>query len=558
MFYNKRKKLLTILTTAFVAVNIHGALASNNEIKIDYDKSIGEFVLSGNTQATREAVIFRLYPYLQDEGYNDLLSSESIEKGINAVFKTLVSDESGSISSNIRLEIGTDKLPYGRYQYDVISGQNKNGGIVILVDNTYMKNDMEGLNSENVQTVTATISNETISRVFDDGKSKDYTYMAQELINMKPDNGYDSQSFVDAYLIAEGLYYCHNGSMNEEDFFNTYAMVLGDEVYQKYKALDRDTKSAIGQLFKENIIQADFSQEFRDNVFAAAYYASKSFENMRTVFLEYTEQIDDFDMSDYNKLNALHKENVFTAMFNSKTKLCSATEIISEFEKNTKNELSKQRKENDYGGGASSGSSGGSSKGSSGGSVIRGNTPVENNRTESKLTDIEGHWARSYIETMNERKVITGYDDGKFRPDSQITRAEMAVMLSRLLNLSGEQNDIFGDVLGESWYAESINAAAAFGIIEGNDGMFYPDSDITRQDTAVMLKRILDKKRILTEAKMASYSDYDEVSSYAKEAINVLSQLGILNGNAGKINPLSNITRAEAAAMICRMINVIE
>ena len=543
-----------VLTAALVAVHIHGALASENEIKVNYDNSIGEFTLSGNTKTNREAVIFRVYPYLQDEAYDELLSSESIANGIHAIFKTLVSDENGSISSKIKPEIGTEQLPYGRYRYDVISNQNQNGGIVILVDDTYMKNYMESLNSDDVQTVTATISGDGIRKIFDDGKNKDYTYMAQELINMKPDKEYDAQGFINAYLIAEGLYYCHNGSMDGKGFFDTYSMALGDEVYQKYKTLDEDTQSAVGQLFKENIIKTEFQKEFRDNVFEAAYYASKSFENMREVFLEYTKQIEQFDMSDYNQLNALHKENVFTAMFNSKTKLRCAADIVAEFTQNAKNELSKQLSENRQGGGGT----GGSPSGNSGGSVVRGNTSVEEHNTTTKFADIENHWARSYIETMNERKIINGYDDGNFRPDSQITRAEMTVMLSRILQLSGSQSDIFKDVSKEAWYAQSVNAAAASGIVEGNDGMFYPDADITRQDTAVMIKRILDRKGVSTAVKTASYSDYDVVSSYAKEAIDVLSHLGILNGNDGKINPLSNITRAEAAAMLCRMINVIE
>ena len=78
-------------------------------------------------------------------------------------------------------------------------------------------------------------------------------------------------------------------------------------------------------------------------------------------------------------------------------------------------------------------------------------------------TDTKGNWAEEAIERWSGYGVIQG-NNGKFNPDGKLTRAHMAAILSRLLNLPEAESAGFKDV-GNEWFAEAINACAAAGIM---------------------------------------------------------------------------------------------
>ena len=108
----------------------------------------------------------------------------------------------------------------------------------------------------------------------------------------------------------------------------------------------------------------------------------------------------------------------------------------------------------------------------------------------------------------------------------------------------------FDDVDNSSWYSQYVGAAAKAGIAQGADGRFNPENNITRQDAATIIHRVLSGKAVeFYEGK--SFTDGDMISEYAKEAISALNSVGIINGyTSGEFLPLGNITRAEAAQML--------
>lgn len=174
------------------------------------------------------------------------------------------------------------------------------------------------------------------------------------------------------------------------------------------------------------------------------------------------------------------------------------------------------------------------------------------------IDDVE--WAKDAIVYLAERKIVNGVGAGKFAPNDTVTRAEMAKMISGVF-LTEEQSgeNPFGDVSDADWSFEFIKKAYASGIITGyDDGTFRPDDEITRQDAAVMLYRAAKKFNIEFYAEITkSFVDENEFADYAKEAISNMYNMGFINGvGDNRFAPNEKTTRAQTAKIIYTMIQM--
>ena len=105
----------------------------------------------------------------------------------------------------------------------------------------------------------------------------------------------------------------------------------------------------------------------------------------------------------------------------------------------------------------------------------------------------KSHWAANYIGYMQQFGIITGYADGSFRPDASVTRAEFAAIASRFERLT-EGTKSFSDVPSSHWAAKYINFAATRGWVNGYaDGTFKPNNSITRAEVAAVTCRLLER-----------------------------------------------------------------
>lgn len=169
------------------------------------------------------------------------------------------------------------------------------------------------------------------------------------------------------------------------------------------------------------------------------------------------------------------------------------------------------------------------------------------------FTDIASHWAKDDIEVMVARHIINGIDAGIFAPQNNITRAEFAALLSRVLKLSDVSADgSFKDVTGNEWYAGDVNKAAKAGIILGSDGNFRPGDRITRQEMAVMIQRAYSYAGgKIDTLKDLAFTDKGSISSWANNAVQSVYSLGIIKGRTdGSFGALDNATRAEGTVML--------
>ena len=180
--------------------------------------------------------------------------------------------------------------------------------------------------------------------------------------------------------------------------------------------------------------------------------------------------------------------------------------------------------------------------------------------TFSDITsDVE--WAKEAIETLAQYKLINGKEENIFAPKDNVTRAEFIKMLISVFNIEiGNAKCEFTDVDENEWYYTYIASAVEKGIVNGyGDGRFGVSDFITRQDAAVMidkiLKYIMDNKSYEND-KPTSFDDRNDISDYAVSSVERLVDEGILNGIDGFIIPRGYCTRAQAAVIFYRLINL--
>ena len=177
----------------------------------------------------------------------------------------------------------------------------------------------------------------------------------------------------------------------------------------------------------------------------------------------------------------------------------------------------------------------------------------------SDKTVYAGWKATDVPETLNSDNhfaYIVGYEDGLVRPNADITRAEVAAIFFRLLkddvrdsNLTAE--NAFNDVAFGLWHNKSISTMANIGILKGRTAdTFVPNAPITRAEFAAICSRF-------DQSNVEIKSDFNDISGHwAEKEIRRAASLGWIKGYAdGSFKPDQNITRAEAASMINRMLH---
>lgn len=178
--------------------------------------------------------------------------------------------------------------------------------------------------------------------------------------------------------------------------------------------------------------------------------------------------------------------------------------------------------------------------------------------------DLDRHWASERIREAVGKGIATGYPDGTFRPDREITRAEFVALLMRAMKPRETLEDRAfadeGDV--PAWAKPAIHGAVRAGILLGDElGNVRPDAPITRAEMAALAFRALSRiapTSTATEMTSAVYADASLIPAWAKPAIGRLGELGVMNGRGGgKYAPGEAATRAEAVVAILNLLAVI-
>ena len=183
-------------------------------------------------------------------------------------------------------------------------------------------------------------------------------------------------------------------------------------------------------------------------------------------------------------------------------------------------------------------------------------TPNTNTNYKPDFQDLDSvEWARTAINGLAMRGMISGRDQYTFDPNANITRAEYCQILMGAINaLNAKGESTFADVPSTAWYYNAVSVASQLGIVSGyGDGNFGPNDLITRQDMALMTyktAKIMNKSLEPVNAEI-TFEDSHEISDYAFEAVMTLQKAGIINGMTDTtFEPHSNATRAQSAKVI--------
>ena len=176
------------------------------------------------------------------------------------------------------------------------------------------------------------------------------------------------------------------------------------------------------------------------------------------------------------------------------------------------------------------------------------------------FTDLdEDHWAYEPIYGLVEKGIIKGYEDGSFRPDNSIKREEFVKVIVEAFSMDPEMGELpFTDVRKDDWSYPYLCAAVKSGMIQGvSPKEFGYGQDVTREDAAVILERILQISgmELPAENEKISFSDENDIADYAKEAVEKMQTAGILNGLPdGSFAPKQQAARAEICAMVAKLL----
>ena len=164
-------------------------------------------------------------------------------------------------------------------------------------------------------------------------------------------------------------------------------------------------------------------------------------------------------------------------------------------------------------------------------------------------------WKYQGLNCAAENEIMVGHE-GLIRPDDSLTRAELVTMMVRVLGAEGLSADLskFSDIEANAWYYDSISSGVAIKIINGSEDKMMPKDAITREQTFAILARTF--VLIQEDANsMNSFDDASSVSAWAKNATNALIEAEVVLGDAkNTLRPKANVTRAEFAAMLDRIV----
>lgn len=241
-------------------------------------------------------------------------------------------------------------------------------------------------------------------------------------------------------------------------------------------------------------------------------------------------------------------------------------EIESAFNAAVASALATQNTSSGSGGGGSGG--GGSSGGGGGGKVtpsVKVPEPVEKDKETVTLvfSDMDEYmWANEAVTYLADKGIINGMGDGTFAPASGLTREEFSTIMVKTQKLSTEgKSSKFSDIPDSRWSYPYVSAVYEEGLMVGvGDDMFGATSKITRNEFAVIMKRLIDlyDVELVVNSNTKEYDDAESIPEWAKESIMYMKGTGLMLGSTGNIfNGSEVVSRAYACDILYAVLNAV-
>ena len=168
------------------------------------------------------------------------------------------------------------------------------------------------------------------------------------------------------------------------------------------------------------------------------------------------------------------------------------------------------------------------------------------------------HWAYTAVEKASEAGLMNGYGGTLFGQNDSITRGQMVQILYNYYGEDCGTNSGFSDVPASAWYAKAVTWASKKGVVSGySNGTFGPDNQLTREQMVTILYNVADKPETNPSA-ISQYSDYHQVASYAADGFAWAVSNKVVSGTSSTtLSPRGTATRAQVAViLVCYLENV--
>lgn len=178
------------------------------------------------------------------------------------------------------------------------------------------------------------------------------------------------------------------------------------------------------------------------------------------------------------------------------------------------------------------------------------------------FTDITNHWAKDSIKFVAARGLLNGTGEGKFSPNTSMTRGMLVTALGRLAEIDAAKytKSSFTDVKADAYYMPSVEWASKNGIVADiGDGKFVPDASITREQMAVIMQNYANAIGFNLPKVHAenSFADSIKISTWAKDVVKSMQMAGVIAGKNGNLfDPQGTATRAEVSAVLKRFVEL--
>ena len=365
------------------------------------------------------------------------------------------------------------------------------------------------------------------------------------------------------------------------DLVENYGDVLGltgkeyYEQYLKYSAAQKEAVcSGLEKAGYENY--SDIENDLLKNIVFVDIKTTSEWGSVAgkindylTKYSDKIDEINNIDLNGYNQLSGAEKQSAMAAFLNNVKNADNFSDLVSLFNDSCKNPggtTDNNPGGGNGGGGGSHGGGGNSSSGSSSGvAFVGGNKPQSTQttapETKKEFTDLDTvEWAKPAINALRDKGVVSGRSETIFDPMAFVTREEFVTMAVKAFGLTSDVKECsFADADSAKWYYDYLAIAEAQDIVYGDEtGNFGVGRNITREDMAVILYRMMNKEGSAPEKTEDAVEFTDTPSEYAKEAVSELQQYGVVNGMSdGSFAPKKNATRAESAQMIYSMMKLL-
>lgn len=529
-------------------------------LEVEYDEKT--FMLKGAGISPKGAYRPIIAAIVSESGENinfDTASKEDVLKNITYLCG-FVTDSDGAYSFSTKTTFNTDR--YKVCVSGIADNERTSSASMFMINPKDAEKLCKAINdSADINDIETALT--TYSYVLDvdfallnnmQDKSFVYTY----LLDRKREKPYTLASSVSFDMKAAAVLDAINKADDEgaRQLIDDYAAELGFatlEMYSLWTTLDNANKTAV----VSKIHDTDYTsgEQFLNKLQRyTAYMVIKITERYSQVqdIIDNNAVLFGISLDKYNSIGAQSyvAKKMINKEYTDATFASAFNGFVSEFERQNKNQ--------------SSGGTDGRDSISS--AVIESQDPkaslkpVTPQDTVKELNDLDTvPWAKESIIALFEKGIISGYSDGSFKPNQQITREEFVKLLVSCFGLVDNNASCdFKDVPHDAWFRPYVASAKEKGIVDGiSDELFGTGTNLTRQDMCVMVYRTIKLLGIeLNEGEPIEFSDADSISDYAAEAVNVLSAAGVISGIDDKFAPKEFCTRAQVAKVLYEIYSI--